>query len=218
MEQDINDSDDPRAYPELYDTTKKYDQLNEIQKSIENQYKNFEFLGENLIKKYENDGLINDDDKLRIYSDMIAYIHQYLVNIGDVDALSGDPIRTLGNGEYIYNFICVDQVTSLLPALMENLNITSVNDMDVLINTVYIGNVSKFKTDYQKVITLSIKQLEKLQTINPRVTDDPNYVSLVSKFVYYQELLDFCDTEMLLNNVIRPILSKYESELVWKLL
>lgn len=101
---------------------------------------------------------------------------------------------------------------------MEKLNITSVSEFDDIINLKYINSPAKFKNDLLDVLRVVIEQLNKLQSITPDVKNDTNYQKLLGKYFYYQEIITYASVEMFLENFVRPILSKYETDLIWKLL
>ena len=101
---------------------------------------------------------------------------------------------------------------------MELVGITSVDDFDKLINTVYLDTPGKFKMDFLSTIQMTIEQLLKLQQITPDVKNDKQYQKLLGKYYYFQEIIEFGDCDSFLHNFIRPIISKYSSDFIWKLL
>ena len=68
-----------------------------------------------------------------------------------------------------------------------------------------------------QTIHITLNQLQKLQTISPIVKNDNNYNKLLGKYLYIEELISLCDIDKFLTNFIRPVISKYISDIVWKL-
>ncbi len=215
---DVVDVDDPKNIlsPEVHQELHQNELVGIISGNIRKQYEHLESLGQNYLQMFENE--LGDGDKVQILSDLVAYVNKNYLSIVDLDNLDGDTERLLTAGSYIYSLICVDSYASLIPALMELVGVTSVDDFDRLINTIYIDNPGKFKTDFLSTIQMTIEQLLKLQKITPDVKNDQQYQKILGKFYYYQELIDFGDCEMFLQNFIRPVISKYSTDFIWKLL
>jgi len=215
---DVVDVDDPKNIlsPEVHQELHQNELVGIISGNIRKQYEHLENLGQNYLQMFENE--LGDGDKVQILSDLVAYVNKNYLSIVDLDNLDGDTERLLTAGSYIYSLICVDSYASLIPALMELVGVTSIDDFDRLINTIYIDNPGKFKTDFLSTIQMTIEQLLKLQKITPDVKNDQQYQKILGKFYYYQELIDFGDCEMFLQNFIRPVISKYSTDFIWKLL
>ena len=215
---DVVDVDDPKNIlsPEVHQELHQNELVGIISGNIRKQYEHLESLGQNYLQMFENE--LGDGDKVQILSDLVAYVNKNYLSIVDLDNLDEDTERLLTAGSYIYSLICVDSYASLIPALMELVGVTSVDDFDRLINTIYIDNPGKFKTDFLSTIQMTIEQLLKLQKITPDVKNDQQYQKILGKFYYYQELIDFGDCEMFLQNFIRPVISKYSTDFIWKLL
>lgn len=218
MNPDYNDVDTPQNLlnPDVHSQLAQDELVYIIEKNIEKQYKQFDNLGQNIITMFTDE--LQDADKIKIYENLISHIDKAVVSVIDRDDLNGDNERVLIAGKYIYEFICVDNYASLIPALLELLNITSVDEFDHIINTKYTASPGKFKTDYLTVINTTIEQLLKLQNITPNVKFDTNYQQLLGKYYYYQQLIEYTDITLFLQNYIRPVLSKYASDFIWKLL
>lgn len=201
---------------DVHQSLRQNELVNIVQENIEQQYQNFENLGQNYLSMFDKE--LEQVDKLNILGDLVDYIHKNYLSIVNIDDLSSDHQILLTSGSYIYEFICIDCYASLIPALMELLNITSVDDFDGLINVKYLGAPAKFKEDFLNVIQLTIEQLMKLQGITPEIKKDPQYRKLLGKYLYYQEIVDYGDAEMFLHNYIRPVMNKYSTDFIWKLL
>ena len=101
---------------------------------------------------------------------------------------------------------------------MELVGSSSLDDFDALINTVYLDSPNVFKTNFLSTIQTTIEQLLKLQTITPEVKNDKQYQKLLGKYYYFQEIVEYGDCEMFLQNFVRPVIAKYSSDFIWKLL
>ena len=215
---DVVDVDDPKNIlsSEVHQELHQKELVDIVNQNIKKQYERFENLGQNYLQMFENE--LRHDDKVQILSDLSTYVNKNYLSIVDLDNLDGDSERLVTAGSYIYSLICVDSYASLIPALMELVGVSTIEDFDTLINTTYINNPGKFKTDFLSTIQITIEQLLKLQKITPDVKTDKQYQKLLGKFYYYQELIEFGDCEMFLQNFIRPVIAKYSSDFIWKLL
>ena len=215
---DLNDIDVPENAldSDIHLELRQKELVDIINLNIIKQYKEFENLGQNYLQMFNVD--LYATDKERIFTDMLYYINNNFISIADIDNLDTNFERTLVVGNYVYEFICVDCKLSLIPAFLEMMGITTIDEFDQLINLKYLNSPAKFKNDLLQTTQITIDQLIKLQAISPIVKDDPNYQKMLGKYYYYQELIDYGDGEMFLNNYVRPVLNKYHSDIIWKLL
>ncbi len=215
---DLTDVDDPKNVldPVVHQQLYQNELVDIVESNIKKQYQQFENLGQNYLQMFTNE--LQDGDKYQILSNLVVYVNEHILPLVDLDNLNGDKERTLTAGTYIYELICVDTYASLIPALMELIGITSVEEFDNLINTLYLDSPGRFKTDFLSTIQMTIEQLLKLQKITPDVQNDKQYQKLLGKYYYFQEVIEFGDCEMFLTNFIRPVISKYSSDFIWKLL
>lgn len=215
---DLTDVDDPKNIldPVVHQQLHQNELVDIVESNIKKQYQQLENLGQNYLHMFDNE--LQDGDKYQILSNLVVYVNEHILSLVDLDNLNGDKERTITAGTYIYELICVDTYASLIPALMELVGITSVDDFDKLINTVYLDTPGKFKTDFLSTIQMTIEQLLKLQQITPDVKNDKQYQKLLGKYYYFQEIIEFGDCDSFLHNFIRPIISKYSSDFIWKLL
>lgn len=215
---DTIDVDTPEnmVSPDVHRFLRQNELVNIVQSNIEEQYQKFENLGQNYLQMFTKE--LEEVDKLNILTDLVHYVNKSLIPIVNIDDMDSDHMILMKSGEYIYEFICIDCYSSLIPALMETLNITSIEEFDNLINVKYLGTPGKFKEDFLNVVQLTIEQLMKLQNITPNIKQDAQYQRLLGKYVYYQEIVEFGDAEMFLHNYLRPVLSKYATDFIWKLL
>ena len=215
---DTVDVDDPKNIlsSEVHQELHQKELVDIVDENIKKQYQKLENLGQDYLRMFEEE--LRDEDKTRILTDFVVYVDRNYLPIMDLDNLDGDTERLLTAGSYIYSLICVDSYASLIPALMELNGVTSVDDFDKLINTLYLETPGKFKSDFLSTIQMTIEQLLKLQQITPEVKNDPQYQKLLGKFYYYQELVEFGDGDTFLQNFVRPVIAKYSSDFIWKLL
>lgn len=214
---DINDYDVPEnaLNPEVHEAIAEKELRDQIDENLKKQYQNLDELGVNYLNNINN--IIDNNSKIFIYNNMLSYIHNNIINIPDIDSIDDDFNRLVLISEYVYEFICVDTVNSIIPALMELLNISTVEDFDLIINLKYNESPNKLKEDLLQTIHITLNQLQKLQTISPIVKNDNNYNKLLGKYLYIEELISLCDIDKFLTNFIRPVISKYISDIVWKL-
>lgn len=215
---DTIDVDDPKNIlsPEVHQELHQKELVDIVDENIKKQYQKLENLGQNYFQMFEDE--LRVEDKVRILSDFVVYVDRNYLPIMDLDNLDGDTERLLTAGSYIYSLICIDSYAALIPALMELVGVTSVADFDKMINTVYLDQPGKFKSDFLSTIQMTIEQLLKLQQITPAVKNDLQYQKLLGKYYYYQELVEYGDGETFLLNFVRPVIAKYASDFIWKLL
>jgi len=214
---DLNDYDDPSHTndPEIIGALDRQAYIDNLKENFRQQFIELENLGENLLNTFKDD--LKDKDKCEIFTELVKYVDKHYVTIADMENLDDGVDRILTGGKYIYEFICVDNIMSLLPALMELLNVSSVDEFDGVINAKYADNIGVFRKDYLKTIQITIDQLTKLQNLSPNVIKDDSYQSLLGKYYYYQDIIEYGDMEMFLNNYVRPVINKFQGELLWKM-
>jgi hypothetical protein len=203
--------------PEVHAQLAKMEKISALQTIFKDQYQKLDNLGEDLILEFSNE-LSDDEVRFSIFSEMIKFINENWLTIGDIDNLSEDPDRINIAGEYIYSFICVDNINAILPAFVEIIGCSDISEFDNYINLQYSDNYSKFRADYISIIQTTINQLLKLQSLDENVKRDKKYQKILAKYYYYQELVDYCDVETFLTNYIRPVINKYFSTLLWRLI
>lgn len=216
---DLNSTDVPanNVDPLVHSSIERSERLNALTNLIKQQYVDLESLGEDLTTTFSeefSDSLISSN----IYLDMVEYVNKHYITIGDIDNLDGEDNRLIIAGEYIYQFICVDNVTAILPAFLETLSVNDIDEFDRIVNSRYLNNIGKLRKDYLNVIQTTISQLLKLQTLDDSVKSDKKYQKLLAKYYYYQELVDYGDCQMFLTNYLRPVVNKYFSTLLWRMI
>ena len=192
--------------------------ISDIDELLRDQYVDLEDLGNNLLASSDIRSKLNVDSKFELFKPMVEFVDQHYITIGDMDSIDGSPTRLETAGEYIYEFICVDNVNAILPAFIESIDCYDIAEFDSIVNKKYLNNIGRFRDDYLGVIQLTIKQLFKLQTLDAKVKQDIKYQKLLAKHYYYQEIIDYGDCEQFLNNYVRPVLNMYFPTLIWRLI
>jgi len=178
---------------------------------IFSQVQDLDNLGSNLLKDIEE-----GDIKDKIYRDIIEYTKNNYLEIIDRDyILNSAQLNQTAN--MIYQFLCVDGFNIIIPKILEQTDIQSVQQFDRLL----IHNRSDYnyiKKHMTNNIGDVLKNLLKLQKLDHVIAEDEQYKSLVNRFGNYLELIDFSDCEKFTENYFRPILNKYFPQLLWRTL
>jgi len=188
------------------------DELETNEEIIKDQYINFNNLGINLIDNIDN------KYKPEIYANMLNYINDNYLSIVDFDSSIILPPKLIETGNYIYNFICVDCYNTIIPNFLNYINCNNLDGFDSLIQNKFRGDYSLVKANLVKIIKNIVDELLKLQRIDTSVQKDEMYQKLLFKFTYYIELVDFGDTELFVNNYIRPLLIKNIDSILWRII
>jgi len=178
---------------------------------IKEQYINFNNLGINLIDN------LDITYKADIFANMLNYINDNYLSIVDLDSSIILPQKLIETGGYIYNFICVDCYNTIIPNFLNYTKCNTLDGFDSLIQNKFRGEYTLVKANLVKIIKNVIDELLKLQRIDTTVQKDESYQKLLFKFSYYMELIDFGDTEMFVNNYIRPLLIKNMDSILWRI-
>lgn len=208
---DMNSIDSINHIINLPDDFIDGEELEMYESIIRDQYINFNNLGINIID--------NIDDKFKndIYANMLNYINGNYLSIVDFDSSIILPQKLLETGRLVYNFVCVDCYT-IIPNFLNHINCNNLEDFDSLIQNKFRGDYTLIKANLVKIIKNIIDELLKLQRIDTSIRNDITYQNLLSKFSYYVELVDFGDTEMFINNYIRPLLIKNIDSIHWRIM
>ena len=118
--------------PDSYKAAVKNDISGVLEHILEKQYKDFENLGVDML--YKNKSFFDDDTKLTMFIPMVNYINDNYITIGEIDSLQASPSRMIIAGEYIYSFICVDNLISIIPAFIENIGCVDIQGFDDSLN------------------------------------------------------------------------------------
>ena len=179
---------------------------------IRDQYINFNNMGINFIDN------IDKSFKLNIYSNMLNYINDNYLSIVDLDSSMILPQKLIETGNHIYNFVCVDCYNTIIPNFLNHTKCNTLDGFDSLIQNKFHGDYTLVKANLVKIIKNIVDELIKLQRIDLTVQKDEMYQKLLFKFSYYMELVDFGDTELFVNNYIRPLLIKNMDSILWRII
>ncbi len=215
---DIGIMDSPKLAlnSESYAAAIKDEEVSILGDILRKQYEDLENLGVNILLNNNED--FDDNTKIAVFSPMIQFINDNYITIGDIDTTHSSPIRMVLAGEYLYSFICVDNLNSILPAFIDLLGCVDMDDFETIINNKYSNNIGSFRKDYLSVIHMTIEQLLNLKKLDKSVAQDNKYVKLLANYYYYQELIDFGDCEKFLYEYVCKVLRKYFDTLLWKIL
>ena len=209
-EVDLNSIDDIQNVVIMPQNYTNYEELEANEDIIKNQYINFNNLGVNLIDDID---LIYHND---IYANMINYINNVYLTVVDYDSSAILPQKNIETGKLIYLFVCVDCFNTILPNFLNQINCTTLESFDSLIQNRYKGDYSVVKANLVKVTQQIVDELLKLQKLNPNIQKDIMFQKLLQRYSYYLELVDFGDTEKFVNNYIRPLLLKNIDSVLWR--
>ena len=206
---DVVDNISPILIPNNYND---YEQIEAVEETIKDQYIKFENLGVNLLINSPNDNF-----KYEILANMINYVNENYLNISDFDADIILPEKLMETGITIYQFLCIDCYNIIIPRFLSINNCYTLDGFDIMIKNRYKNNYSIVKANLVKTIKGVIDELTKLQLIDRTIQNDTQYKSMLMKFAYYVELVDFGDTEKFINNYFRPLLSKNFDSILWRI-
>jgi len=208
---DLNDFDVIENIAIVPENYVDYLELETNEKIIEDQYKNFENMGINLLDNIDKLYISN------ILANMLDYVNSNYLSIVDLDSSIILPQKLLETGNHVYNFICVDCYNTIIPNFLNYMNCNSLESFDSLIQNKFRGDYSLVKANLVKIIKNIVDELLKLQRIDASVQNDEMYQKLLFKFSYYMELVDFGDTELFANSYIRPLLIKNIDSILWRI-
>jgi hypothetical protein len=196
----------PPTGAEFLDMEEYFQQRDIILKQLQD----LDNLGVNLLKDIEEGKIKN-----KIYQDIIDYTKDnYLVIVNKDYMMNTEELSQTAN--IIYQFLCVDGFNVIIPRILEQTNIQSIEQFDRLLfhNKNDQNYVKKHITNN---LSSAINILLKLQQF-AELTDDESYKELVNRFGNYLELIDFSDCEKFTDNYLRPVLNKYFAQILWRTL
>ncbi len=206
---DVVSNISPILIPDNYSD---YEQIEATEDTIKEQYIKFENLGVDLLINSPNDTF-----KLEILSNMVDYANENYISVIDFDADIILPEKLIETGTFIYQFLCIDCYNIIIPRLLATNNCYTIDSFDLLIKNRFKNDYSIVKANLVKTIKGVIDELSKLQLIDRTIQNDIQYKSLLMKFAYYVELVDFGDTEKFINNYFRPLLAKNFDSILWRI-
>ena len=218
MDLDLNDVDVPENVGDdrIQNQLAQIKQNKAIQELIKKQYREYEDLGDDLLMEYQEQ--LDENGLIMIFRDLIPYVNENIITLGDIDNLDGTPSRLIEGGKFIYTFVCLDQVNSILPTFLESIGCSSIEDLDKKINTSYATNIGRFRNDYLKIVQAMIEEYLKLTEIDQEVVQDKKFRYSLAKLYYFQEIVMHGDMEKFLHNYVRPEVNKYMGTMLWKII
>ncbi len=184
------------------------DEYTEIKSIVFNQLEDLENLGQDFIESFE---FSNDEIKTKIFKDIIDYVQENYLVLADKDYILNSK-ELNKNGHLIYRFVCVDCFNILIPKILESFDLQSIIQYDKLISR------KELKTVLIDGIKDILENLLKLQKIDTTIKEDKYYQTLVERFGYYLELVDFSNSDKFNTNFVRPVLNKHIEQLLWRTL
>jgi len=179
-----------------------YEELYEIQQLLKNQYENLENMGSNLLEEVEPKYLVP------LFDEMIDFISSNYTAIINYDDAKISSNKTVEIGWLVYKFFVVDGPGTIIPNYMETNNISSVNELDLLLAKKFNNDISNFKTSLVKIIKSIIDQLQKLQLLDKTIIKNHNYQELLNRYGFYLELINYGDSLNFFENYMRRVVWK----------
>jgi len=178
---------------------------------IFSQLQDLDNLGSNFLKDIEEGGI-----KDKIYRDIIDYTRDNYLEIFDKDYILNST-QLNQTASMIYQFLCVDGFNIIIPKILEQTDVQSIQQFDRLLfhNN---NNYNYIKKHMVNNVGDVLKNLQKLKKLDHVIAEDEQYKNLINRFGNYLELIDFSDCEKLTTNYIRPLLNKYFPQLLWRTL
>jgi len=187
-----------------------YNELDELNDKIKAQYIDFENMGRNLLEGVEIKYM------LPIYEDMLDFvIDSYLAITNQDDAMMVVEKR-IEIGRRVYQFLCVDMYNTILPNYLTQINCISLEQFDLYFRSTLKGDASNFKTGIVKTIKRIVDELMKLQILDKNISTDKHYQSLVKRYGYYLEIVNYGDSNNFLFNFVRPMFMKNMEDIIWR--
>lgn len=180
---------------------------------VKKQYYELENLGTDLLKTIRD-----NDHKIEIVKDFIAYTNENYVSIVDYDQLIASHSKLIEIGDFLYKFIIIDCFNTIIPNYLEKIEAYNVEDFDLYFKNTLKNDSTKFKANFAKTINDIINKLLNLKKIDEKVSNDKNYKILLKRYGYYLELINFTDIDNFLQNYFRPVVAKNSSEINWRML
>jgi hypothetical protein len=173
---------------------------------VESQYIDFDNLGVNYLKTIPNRSV-----RFRILQDFVEYTHKNYLQIPNYESFHEQDVQKFG--EYIYNFICVDLINSVLPKFFQEIGGNTEDIVLMVFEQFRRAEYIPFKNKLIESITGIIKNLNKLGELHSKISSDSRFKFTVKKYGYYLDLVDFSNPKMLFENLIEPISRKYMFEI-----
>lgn len=184
--------------------------LSSYEGTIENQYISFNNLGQNLLAD------IPLQYKDIILQNMLEFIGNNYTAIINYDETRISLNKRIEVGSLVYEFFCVDCYNTIMPNFLNVSNIQSIESFDLFFKRTLKNDATNFKTHIIRIIQAIVDELTKLQLIDKKILKDPNYQLLLKKYAFYIEIINFGDTDNLLFNYFKPVLSNNFTDILWR--
>jgi len=159
---------------------------------IEDQYQNFNNLGINFLEGKQ----FSDDN----FANVVDFVNDNYLLINNVDLIMSNAKSLQVMGRYIYELICIDLVNEILPKLLKR--------EQLLPETLLTIDAIELK---QLLMSIILEKIEALREIIQEVRNI-EVKTLLLKWSYFLDLFDN-DLEMFKENVLSPIIIKYQTQL-----
>jgi hypothetical protein len=187
-----------------------YDELEQLEEPIKNQYIEFESLGADLIKD------VPDKYLQIIFRNLIEHVNENYTAITEYDSVVVSTQKLLQVGRYVYSFICTDCPFNILPNYLNKIEAVTIDQFESYLKNRLENDSAKFKASFIQSINSILDKLRNLQKLRKAITKDQNYQFLLTRYTYYIELVNYGDTNRFLENYLRPVLYKNFSEIFWR--
>lgn len=162
-----------------------------IKYQIEEQYINLQNLGIDYIEQ----NIVDDN----IYIDLIEFINDSYISIGNVQNVFDNPVQLQVVGKSLYEIFCVDIINEIIPKLLKFLNLQDSTEIELLSQPFIkdgLFNIGKTR----------LELLQKIYNIN---NSDKIRYQIIKEGLFI-DIIDN-DIELLLENFIFPISETYAS-------
>jgi hypothetical protein len=194
----------------ILDDNGSLDELNEM---IKNQYIDFENLGVSMIPKN-----ISNNDKIEIYGEMLEYINETYLDVQGLEDILISNTQLVKMGDIFYEFIVISSFNELIPEFLESIRCLNIKQFDRYFKISLMNDSSNLKTNFIKIISNKINIFLRLQQLQSSVIKDKRYQDILKKYNNYIEIINFGNSDNFVQEFLRPIIMKNESELLWRML
>ena len=184
-----------------------WEELQGVDEVVKKQYINFQNLGVDMLKT------VPDNYKPAIFQDMVLYVHNIYTPIADIDNMMTFQQRLMEIGDIVYKFICIDAYNAVIPNFLSKIGCSSLEQFDIVLSKRFNHDYSLVKSSIVKTIKETLENLMRLRTVDQTINTDKSYQETIKKYSYFIELVDFGSTDRFINNYVRPVFAKNESEI-----
>ncbi len=186
------------------------DYLERVNDLIKSQYLNFDNMGINLIEKIDN------KYQEIILDEFFDFTNESYTSIADIQVEILTKNRYL-IGRKVYQFICVDFYSTILPSFLENNKINSFNQFEKYLMNRIKKDYGKLKGELIKILQKIYNNIKKIETIDKNVNKDPQFKEILNRYSFYIRLINFGDITNFIHNYWIPMFQKNEADFIWKI-